>query len=48
MDHNDQTERKMKTEKRRREENKSVIVYYVFFSGKLGSTDTFIRNKAEL
>ena len=46
-DQNDQTERKKETEKRRRQERLPVPVYYVVIFGKLGSTDTFLRNKAE-
>ena len=43
---NDQTERKMETEKRRREErlvSDSLLCF--FFSGELGSTDVYIHKK---
>ena len=44
---NDQTERKKETERRMREERLVRASLLSFFFGKLGSTDTFIINKAE-
>ena len=44
---NDQTERKKETEKRMREERLVSASLLSFFFGKVGSTDTFIINKAE-
>ena len=46
-DQNDQTERKMETEKIRREE-RLVSDSLLCFFGKLGSIDTFIINIAQL